>query len=282
MSIYQRILAKRHDMTEWLIHFTRDIADRTGRESFLSILTSGVIRPTFAHRGTPARPTIYGVDPAVCFTEQPIGAFLDYLEVRPEQNAMVGYGILLHKHDLYSAGGLPVIYGLPAATELVNGDSGFVEGKRVLRDDQLNLTHQYRYLAFAPNREEKALDWSHEREWRWPARQLRKDGRPLGLVLGQPTFGGRGNFQCRVHAFVARDEDIPWIQQQLHTARETGTLGQGEDSPGKGYGEFWLQTLENMRIISLETARRQLQAGATAYARFETWPQKDSAPALPE
>jgi hypothetical protein len=280
MTIYREILAKRRDMTEWLIHFTRGVDGRSGKESFLSILIGGVLRPTFAHRGSPPRPTIYGMHPAVCFTEQPISAFLDYLEVRTKQNEMTGYGIFLHKNDLFAIGGLPVIYGLPAATELVKGDNGYVADRRLLRDDHLNMIHQYRYNAFAPTREDDPLDWSHEREWRWPARHMRKDGEPLGLLLGQPSFSGRGDFECRVHAFVDKDEDIPWVQEQLRAALNNGTLGQGDDAPGKRYGATWRAALQDVRVISLETARRQLRAGAREYERFETWP-GEKAPALP-
>lgn len=73
---------------------------------------------------------------------------------------MAGYGILIHKHDVYAAGGLPVIYGLGAAEELQPGHPLYDPTRRLLDPSRIGLAEQYRYVAFAPNREAFPLDWS--------------------------------------------------------------------------------------------------------------------------
>lgn len=113
--------------------------------------------------------TIYGPAPAVCFSEQPLAMFAQYLAARADLAAMAGYGLLIHKHDLYVAGGLPVIYGLGLAREPGPGDDGYDPSRRLLDPTRISLYEQYRYVAFAPNRKPNPLDWSHEREWRWPS-----------------------------------------------------------------------------------------------------------------
>src|SRR5436190_18328136 len=106
-EIYRAILASRCDMTEWLIHSTRQVGDLHPGTALARILCEGVLRPGFALRGSPGRATIYGPQPAVCFSEQPLDAFASCVRARNDMAAMAAYGILLHKHDVYVAGGLP-------------------------------------------------------------------------------------------------------------------------------------------------------------------------------
>ena len=138
-TVYRDILRRRRDMTEWLIHFTRDRNGASAREVVRSILIEGALRPDFATRGTPPKNTIYGPSPAVCFSEQPLSAFLQYLAARADPSAMAGYGILIHKHDVYAAGGLPVIYGLGVAEELQPGHPLYDPTRRLLDPSRISL-----------------------------------------------------------------------------------------------------------------------------------------------
>jgi len=251
-------------MTEWLVHFTRYNPPFHPREVLSKILTEGVLRPGFALRGHPAKSTIYGPFPAVCFSEQPLAMFIQYLAARADWAAMAGYGLLIHKHDLYAAGGLPVIYGL-GARELERGDDGYDPSRRLLDPTHISLYEQYRYVAFAPNRKPYPLDWSHEREWRWPS----YSGGPLELGHEYRSTS-TGEFLARLHAFVEYDVDIPWLQGEIQRALEIDAAG--KISENSYYHLWWRPRLAEIFVISLETIGRELQVGRTEFSRFEDLP----------
>ena len=272
-SIYKAILAKRQDMTEWMIHFTHDQGPTPARQVLKTILIEGVLRPGFAPRGVPPKATVYGPDPAVCFTEQPLGSFLQYLAVRGRSSAMDGYGLLIHKDDVYAAGGLPVIYGLTAARELKFADEGFDPEHRILGEEALPLREQYRYVAFAPTNTPSPIDWSHEREWRWSSRETRMEGETRGtLSLGLTFAGSRGAFRSRVNAFVARDEDLDWLRREVSRAYHAGQVGFPADPEAEDHFGWWHRWLPRVHVISLETASRELARADGRYNRFEDWP----------
>ncbi len=279
-SIYQDLLASRRDMTDWLIHFTRASLKETARERLLRILVSGVLRPGFAKRGERSQSTIYGKNPAVCFTEQPIESFLCYLKVRRNNNAMSGYGVLVHKHYVYAAGGLPVIYGLGGANLIEEGDPDFDPERRLLGSGDLPYMEQYRYVAFAPNRHGDPLDWSHEREWRWSANQgnpFEFPAFPLGFAGGSSA---RGYMKPRIHAFVDKEKDIQWIQRGVKSElrkddEEPDTRFEVED-----YSLDWRKQIKKVKLISLERARTEIGEGNQEYATFDTWPESSKFPLI--
>lgn len=126
------------------------------------ILTDGHIRATWAFRK--GRPTIYGPRAAVCLTEMPLYALVDYAKRRP-QKAVDCYAIGVLKSELFAAGGRPVIYGLSGRHE--EKDSGGRVWPRKLADKcGLPEYEQYRYVATSLGSDWR-IDWSHEREWRW-------------------------------------------------------------------------------------------------------------------
>lgn len=146
-----------------------DIAERAGYMVFLSpffllrtIVRSGRIWATWAKR-TGVR-TVYGLQPAVCFTEMPLGAFVQSGRARASKKQnMSPLGIVLPKGRMFALGARPVIYGLSGSAHVTSDD----EGARLLPERALPLREQYRYVAYnaASNR---GPDWTHEREWRWP------------------------------------------------------------------------------------------------------------------
>lgn len=270
-DIYRAILDARSDMTDWLIHFTRDSETQSAREVLLAILLEGIIRPGFAPRGSPLRNTIYGPNPAVCFTEQPLAAFLIYLAKRPQRGAVAGYGLLLHKQDVFVQGGLPVIYGLASTRELTQLENGYVPNRRMLEASSLMPREQYRYVAFAPTREPDPMDWTHEREWRWCAETIGEGHTAYNLAVPYGS-SARGSFKARAHALVEKDADIAWLKAKLEDPSVKGTLGSVYPSD-PDYALWWQRSINKVSIVSLETVRRELAAGNTAFARFESMPQ---------
>jgi hypothetical protein len=263
-------------MTEWLIHFTRNVNATPAREVLRQILIEGVLRPGFALRGVPPRPTIYGPVPAVAFTEQPIAAFLNYLSARFEPGAISGYGLLIHKHDVFVAGGLPVIYGLEASVELKAGDPDYDLERRLLKPSLIPFREQYRYVAFAPTRTPDPLDWSHEREWRWSAS---KGTATDGLFsLGAVLVNGAGH--RTVHAIVEKNSDVSWLQAELRQAHSSNEIGQIRESNASDWKDFWLKKLRQVQIISLETAQRGIADGCLSFSRFENFPDTEKHPLL--
>ena len=75
-----------------------------------------ILHDGFIHSGWSLRnctPTIYGPKSAVCFTEMPLYALVQYAKFRGEYSGYVGnYGIAFRRNELFAAGGRPVIYGL--------------------------------------------------------------------------------------------------------------------------------------------------------------------------
>lgn len=174
----------RFDLSDFLIHFVRPVESGSddappdpedwgwGNEVeglllspfFLlrCIVRQGRIWATWSFRK--GRPTIYGRRPAVCLTEMPLAAFVQSGRARAARGEkMSPFGLLLRKTDLYRLGARPVIYGL--SQEVSNRRHR--DGTRRLPTDALPLDEQYRYVAYDPTRAGR-LDWTHEREWRWP------------------------------------------------------------------------------------------------------------------
>jgi len=136
---------------------------------------------TWSIRG--GKRTIYGESPVVCFSEMPIGAFLESSTSREQLGqAMSPYAIVFPKGELYTGGARPVIYGLDAQTPAL---PKAMTGLRVLPEATLPKREQFRYVTYSPVGQHQ-VDWTHEREWRWPFRQsieryeemLEQDGIP--------------------------------------------------------------------------------------------------------
>jgi hypothetical protein len=130
--------------------------------------------------------TVYGRNPAVCFTEMPLAAFIEAGEVRASRDeAMSPYGLIFSKAALFQAGGRPVIYGLSTSPLIPSGNGG---GERIIPETSLPLAEQYRYVTYAPS-SQKRIDWTHEREWRWPYRGDLPNGDDYPLESGRDMPG---------------------------------------------------------------------------------------------
>jgi hypothetical protein len=208
---------RRYDLSDRLIHFFRDLdletpdapptPDHWGYGSttedwqlpafFLlrHAVRQGRLWATWSVRG--GRRTIYGPRPAVCFTEMPIAAFIEASSIRAAKGEKMGTcALVLPKRAAFLAGARPVIYALST-----DAWSSGTDGERSFADTALPRQEQYRYIAYDPTK--KQLDWSHEREWRWPLDvepyQEDEDGIPPsdsddlpGLNLDHSTMSGLG------------------------------------------------------------------------------------------
>lgn len=174
----------RFDLSNYLIHFFRDIdlesangivfPEHMGWQNLYegtrlpaifmlrAALRNGRLWATWSVRKNVR--TIYGPNPAICFTEMPIAAFLEAGHARWESGqAMSPFAFVFPKETLFQFGARPVISGLSSNTSAYFDK----DGNRLLSEQVLPLSEQYRYIAFDIGGSKK-IDWSHEREWRWP------------------------------------------------------------------------------------------------------------------
>jgi hypothetical protein len=176
----------RFDLSELLIHFFRDVdleSDRptdivedfgennlvlndTGRWPALFLLRCAVrsqrLWATWAVRRNLRG--VFGPRPAVCFSEMPLAAFLETSERREAWGqAMSGCALVFPKSGVYALGARPVVYGLSDGAAWP--PRGNLASPRLMSEGALPLREQYRYVPYNPN---EAIDWLHEREWRWP------------------------------------------------------------------------------------------------------------------
>lgn len=154
-----KIKARRQDITDWVIHWTH--RQYNGRKTkppwgiLKEILKCGYLKPSKAPRqvdtlvGREYFDTIRGDFPAVCFSEQPLSAFL--ASFLANGSRYPGCGIAFNKRHLFQYGGRPVIYG---DEDLLNR----------LHDEDKYLWVRYSPLS-QPSRN-YPVDWTHEREWR--------------------------------------------------------------------------------------------------------------------
>ncbi|CAH0245244.1 hypothetical protein SRABI70_02824 [Pseudomonas sp. Bi70] len=176
----------RFDLSDYLIHFFRDV-DQSSSESILfpeharfnNINESEVldslflmrcalrhhkILATWSYRNE--RPTIYGPFPAICFTDMPLAAFVQSSKERLARGENVGrYAFMIPKPAMFGLGARPVIYGL--SQDLRENRSS--RPLRIIETDLLPLAEQYRYVAYHIGND-RTIDWTHEREWRWSYR----------------------------------------------------------------------------------------------------------------
>lgn len=176
---------ERFDLSDNLIHFFRAIdPDDGSMPVFLddwgmtNIEEGGVLYPlfllrtsirynvlwsTWSYRG--GKRTVYGPNPAVCFTEMPIAAFLETARMRSGNGEKISsYAFIFDKKQMFQLGARPVIYGLSVNASLPIGNGGCA---RIFDESILPLAEQYRYVTYNPVGQH-CIDWTHEREWRWP------------------------------------------------------------------------------------------------------------------
>jgi len=202
------------------------------------ILHDGYIRAGWSYRN--GTPTIYGPKAAVCMTEMPLYALVEYAKVRGDENYTEQYGIAFLKDELFLAGARPVIYGLSDKhTESIKGDPNFGIGLRTLSSGSgIGLKEQYRYV-YTNLRAYKRTDWTHEREWRWA--DLNEDfdfpGMPVFAKNEKITFS-------KVIVIVKTKEEADDVIEQLKNLYHSKSTNYGR--------EYNLKIITNTYVLALD------------------------------
>lgn len=218
------------------------------------IISDGHIRATWAFRG--GKPTIYGPRAAVCFTEMPLHALVDYAKHRRETDVEC-YAVGLLKSEVFEAGGRPVIYGLSTPFSERN-QANRVWPRKLEPACGIAEQEQYRYVSTALSGP-RQIDWTHEREWRW-VDHLDKcwcPGLPVWMAEEPHSFS-------QVLIVVQTDEEADGILDQLKQLHDAG---------GNSYCvEFDRPTLDQTVVISLQQLRNELSDDALRTLRLEDIP----------
>ncbi|RPJ86784.1 MAG: hypothetical protein EHM18_04440 [Acidobacteria bacterium] len=206
-----------------------------------NIVRQGFLRAGWSFRDQKA--TIYGPWPVVCFTEMPFYALLDYARTRSNDGLVSTYGIALLRSELFAAGARPVIYGLSTAHKEADGADPYAgKGFRCLAQScALGLEEQYRYVATRLTGS-RPIDWTHEREWRWPLAEPDQwvPGLPVWLNHEKQTFS-------QVVVFVNTGEEVDQILGQLKLLHDRSS-NQFDSSVDRALAA-------RARVISLEELR---------------------------
>ena len=144
----------RDDLSNRLIHLTRDCDGASASDRFLNILVEKSI-----HGSTRG---IRGGHQCVCFTESPISK-IAILLAQPEQQLIryKPFGVIVTKKWLFNKGGRPAIYQSNNEYELLSPEL------------------QYRHVRYEPGN----CDYSWEREWRIKSDKLKLDPAQTTLVV---------------------------------------------------------------------------------------------------
>ncbi|MDH5916108.1 DUF4427 domain-containing protein [Vibrio splendidus] len=176
----------RFDLSEYLIHFFRDV-DQESKSFILFPEHAGftnlnqstkldalfLMRCALRHQKLCATwsyrnqtRAIYGKRPAICFTDMPLAAFLKTSTERMARGENIGqYALMLPKSVMFTSGSRPVIYALSSDDIQIQHTNNKEE--RIISPELLPLDEQYRYVTYNPS-SNRPIDWTHEREWRWP------------------------------------------------------------------------------------------------------------------
>jgi hypothetical protein len=146
----------RDDLSERLIHLTRDFSGITGKERFKQILNQKKIIGN--------NNTIRGGSKVICFSEAPIASLGRLVALENEVARYSPYGFMFKKEHLYKLGARPVIY--QAENEY----------------DLLGEPIKYRHVRFEPNADPK-VDWTWEREWRIKSDELILNPNEVTLII---------------------------------------------------------------------------------------------------
>ncbi len=213
-------------------------SDAGAMEVLKKILHDGIIRSGWSYRN--GKPTIYGPKSAVCFTEMPLYALIEYSKNRNDNHYVEPYGIAFLRAELFKAGARPVIYGLSGKhVESISSDPNYKIGLRTLSTScGLGLKEMYRYVYTNIN-SQKRIDWTHEREWRWADLDERFDW------PGLPFYADNDFIEfSKIIVFVKTNDEVDDIivyLQHIYHSESTNY-----DRP------YNLRVIENTSIVSFE------------------------------
>jgi hypothetical protein len=239
----------RFDLSDWLIHFFRKI-DLVGSSAIVfpehmgwgniyedtklsplfmlrCAIRMGRLWATWAYRNDVR--TIYGPSPAVCFTEMPIAAFLESAKLRERYGEAISqFALIFPKKDLFRIGANPVIYGLDDRNaRLPSGKDGKA---RIINSTLLPEREQYRYVTYNPTFP-RPIDWTHEREWRWPYRgdisKMERELEEFGLISEASDIPGLDFYSCgisNIGVIVQKEEQAKWVTHDILSLVDRGII----------------------------------------------------------
>jgi hypothetical protein len=167
----------------------------------------------------------------------PLYALLDYTRTRGDLASVDRYGIALLKRELFVAGARPVIYGLSRQHQ----ESNIKCWPRMLHDScGISEDEQYRYVAMNL-KNERPIDWSHEREWRWAdcEDKFGCPGLPVWLKNKFISFS-------KIIVIVPTSNEAERVLDKLKLMRDAKT--DGYDNP------YQQEPIIETRVLSLEEA----------------------------
>lgn len=214
--------------------------DATAFQVLLKILHDGFLHSGWSYRK--GSPTIYGPKSAVCFTEMPLHAFLKYADDRGRKTGLISkYAIALKRAELFEAGGRQVIYGLSSPHVESDGfETGVYQGRCLsVKNTGIGLNEQYRYVATSFD-SDRHIDWTHEREWRWPLPDDRLHVPGLPLYLEESGV----SFFSEILVFVEAAEEKKIVLDYLKTLYDSESWNNGI--------EYDTDMIRKIRVTSLE------------------------------
>jgi hypothetical protein len=283
MSDWQTIRNARFDISDYVIHLTRQMVHvhhgtahnlpfyQAGFDRLKAIVKSGYLVPTKAARVTFRNirtQVIKGDHPAVCFSEMPLDAIMPTLR-HVDGTSYVGYGVALHKVDLFNYGGRPVLYGDNALLNALPADL------------------QYLFMRYDPRKRGQSgypYDFTFEREWRTrlatnnPWGHIIK-GVPLLLpddftnLAMQSKSPGQWLYNEEapdVRIIVARNQDVAPLRQWVN--------GWILAEKAEAYFKIYYYAIRKAQIISLEYVKERLEAGDQDYRKIDTLPSPKEMP----
>jgi hypothetical protein len=229
-------------------------ADATPDAVLCKILHDGHIRAGWSFRG--GRATIYGPRPAVCFTEMPLHALLNYAARRRDAKNVTVYGVCLPKHEVFAAGARPVIYGLTGKHKEITRRATW---PRILAAECGIAEHeQYRYVAMNL-RARVPVDWSHEREWRWC------DANDGMLVPGLPIWlAGLPHHFSQALILVNTSDEAEGFLNKIKQLHDAGRSDFGD--------EYDRELLRNTGVIAIEEVVKAVGPERVGTIRIEEIP----------
>ena len=278
---------ERKDMTKWLIHFVKDVDYSqypeedpiygTNREvddgdsafaALLSIIRIGGLIPNYSYRN--GKTTLFGKSPVVCATEMPLYSFYKYahsLSAEKRKNVSP-IGIAILKNEFFAEGGRPAIYGLSEDNQNLNYVCNNPK-YRILKDDILPQKEQYR-LVSTDLGASKAIDWTHEREWRWkPTKNSHelwgKDGNEkVGPLPGLPIFKDTDDlgYISNVRIIVESKKQADKVRKAL-----TGFYIAGFNNYDTPFNKG---VIKKTKIIILDDIVDKIESDKNAYEDYET------------
>lgn len=228
-------LGRHRELEDWF-QYDREygLPDNADAFSVLrKILHDGHIRAGWSFRN--GRATIYGPRPAVCLTEMPLHGLLAYAAESRQRGNVDCYGIAFLKADIFRGGGRQVIYGLSGQ----HRENGGNPWPRMLAATCGLAEHeQYRYVATNLG-QQRRVDWTHEREWRWADIGDRCSVPGLPVFLAEEPLGV--------------SQALILVQTQGEADALLGVVKTLYDAE---YGEYFQhysrETLANTRIVALD------------------------------